>query len=111
MARLLKPRAIPVAWVLAWSAAVMVAVAVPAGMLAADPLNVPFIELDSEWHRQVEQWRTPFLDGVNAVLNWFGYTGALTFHTALVAVLLLRRRPLAAAFATAAGLGALGITQ
>lgn len=111
MARLLDPRAIPMARAVIWCTALLLVVAIPGGMLTADPHNVPFIDFDSGWHRYVEELRSPLLDGINAVLNWLGYTGALIFHVLLAVALLLRRRPMMAAFAATACFAALGITE
>ncbi|MCA4133257.1 phosphatase PAP2 family protein [Arthrobacter sp. M4] len=111
MARLFDPRPLPVGATVAVGSTLLLALAVPGFLLAADPLNVPFIGLDSDWHQWVEDLRTPFWDGVNAVLNWLGYTGAFAAHVLLSVFLMLRRRPFAAAFVATAGFAALGLTQ
>lgn len=111
MARFLHPRPLSVGPTVAVSVAMLLAIGVPGAMLAADPHNAPVVGVDSGWHRYVEDLRIPFWDGVNAVLNWLGYTGALITHVVLSLLLMLRRRPVAAAFVATAGFAALGLTQ
>lgn len=111
MVRLLVPRSFAVGRIVILGTVLLTAATIPAGMLIAQPLDAPFIALDSGWHDFVSTWRAPFWDGVNAVLNVAGYLGILFLQSALAIVLLIRRRPASAAFCTIAGVVALLVTQ
>jgi undecaprenyl-diphosphatase len=97
--------------VLAVSTALLTLGVVLGGLLAADVRFPPFQGLDEEWARWIASLRSPFWDGINAVLNLAGYRGALVVHGLLVVALLLRKRPQTAMFAAAAGVAVLAFTQ
>ncbi|WP_082699145.1 phosphatase PAP2 family protein [Arthrobacter sp. EPSL27] len=111
MTRVLDPQRLPPGRVLAVSTGLLTLGVVLAGLLVADVRLPPFQGLDEGWARWITSLRNPFWDGINAFLNIAGYRGALVLHGLLVVALLLRRRPQAAAFATAAGVAVLVFTQ
>lgn len=111
MTRVLDPQRLPPGRVLAVSTVLLTLGVVLAGLLVADVRLPPFQGLDERWARWITSLRNPFWDGINAFLNIAGYRGALVLHGLLVVALLLRRRPQAAAFATAAGVAVLVFTQ
>lgn len=111
MARLLAPRSFAVGGLVTVGTILLAVAIIPAGMLIAQPHDVPFLELDTGWHDFMASLRAPWWDGVNWVLNALGFLGALLLQALLAAILFLRRRPGTAAFCILAGFVGLLVTQ
>lgn len=111
MARLLVPRSFAVSRIVLLGAILLAAATTAGGILIAQPLDGPFLALDTGWHDFVTTLRAPLWDGVNAVLNVAGYLGMLILQFLLATTLLIRKRPASAAFCAVAGGVALLATQ
>ncbi|WP_405473990.1 phosphatase PAP2 family protein [Paenarthrobacter ilicis] len=111
MIRVMAPQHRPGWQFLAPALVLLAAFVVPAVLLLAGRGAPAFQSVDTAWQSVALGWHTPFWDGVNAVLNLAGYTGALIVHAVLAVALLMRRRPKTAVFVLASGLSVLALTQ
>lgn len=111
MARVLDPKRLSPAPVVAAGTALLTVMLVLGGSLLLDGADSAFLALDRAWFSFVGTLKSPWWDSMNAFLNVAGYRGTYAVHVVLLAVLLIGRRPYAAVFSAAAAAAVALLTQ